>query len=188
VEAIAENTLALSEQTQQIGEIITTVNEIAAQSNILALNASVEAARAGEHGKGFAVVAMEVRNLAEQSKQATAQVRTILSEIQKATNSTVMATEEGAKGVDAGVLLAAQARESIEKLGGTVNEASQVAMQVVAGGQQLQTGIEQIAMAIQQINQVTLQSLASTRQTEKSAQNLNELARSLNQDVTRYDL
>ena len=188
VEAIAENTLALSEQTQQIGEIITTVNEIAAQSNILALNASVEAARAGEHGKGFAVVAMEVRNLAEQSKQATAQVRTILSEIQKATNSTVMATEEGAKGVDEGVQLAAQTRESIEKLGGAVNEATQVAMQVVAGGQQLQTGIEQIAMAIQQINQVTLQSLASTRQTEKSAQNLNELAQRLNDDVTQYEL
>jgi methyl-accepting chemotaxis protein len=131
---------------------------------------------------------MEVRNLAEQSKQATAQVRTILSEIQKATNSTVMATEEGAKGADAGVQLAAQNRESIEKLGGAVNEATQVAMQVVAGGQQLQTGIEQIAMAIQQINQVTLQSLASTRQTEKSAQNLNELARRLNNDVTQYEL
>jgi len=63
VEGIAENILALSEQTQQIDEIITTVNDIAAQSNILALNASVEAARAGEYGKGFAVVAVEVRNL-----------------------------------------------------------------------------------------------------------------------------
>ncbi|MCX7681938.1 MAG: methyl-accepting chemotaxis protein, partial [Anaerolineae bacterium] len=100
VESIAENILALSERTQQIGEIIATVNDIAAQSNMLALNASIEAARAGEYGKGFAVVAAEVRSLAEQSRQATAQVRAILSEIQKAMNLTVMATEEGTKQVE----------------------------------------------------------------------------------------
>ena len=122
VEGIAENILALSDQTQQIGDIIATVNEIASQSNMLALNASVEAARAGEHGKGFAVVAMEVRNLAEQSRQATAQVKAILSEIQKATNSTVMATEEGTKGVERGVQLSVQAREAIEQLTAVIDE------------------------------------------------------------------
>ena len=116
VESIAENIVALSEQTQQIGEIITTVNDIAAQSNILALNASVEAARAGEYGKGFAVVAVEVRNLAEQSRQATAQVKAILSDIQKATNATVMATEEGTKQVEDGAQLAMKAGEAIEQL------------------------------------------------------------------------
>jgi methyl-accepting chemotaxis protein len=188
VEGIAENILALSEQTQQIGEIIATVNEIAAQSNMLALNASVEAARAGEHGKGFAVVAAEVRNLAEQSRQATAQVKTILSDIQRATNSTVMATEEATKGVDAGVLLSAQTREAIERLSGVINESAQTATQVVAGGQQQQSGIEQIAQAMQNINQATTQSLASTRQAERAAQNLNELARSLTGTVELYQL
>jgi methyl-accepting chemotaxis protein len=54
----------------------------------------VEAARAGEQGKGFAVVAQEVRSLADQSRQATAQVRAILEEIQAATNTTVMATQD----------------------------------------------------------------------------------------------
>jgi methyl-accepting chemotaxis protein len=188
VEGIAENILALSEQTQQIGEIIATVNEIAAQSNMLALNASVEAARAGEHGKGFAVVAAEVRNLAEQSRQATAQVKTILSDIQRATNATVMATEEATKGVDAGVRLSAQTREAIERLSGVINESAQAATQVVAGGQQQRSGIEQIALAMQNINQATTQSLASTRQAEKAAQNLNELARSLTGTVELYQL
>jgi len=188
VESIAENILALSEQTQQIGEIISTVNEIASQSNMLALNASVEAARAGEHGKGFAVVAMEVRSLAEQSKQATSQVKTILSEIQKATNMTVMATEEGTKGVDRGVKLVGQAREAIEQMSAAINESAQIATQVVAGGQQQQTGIEQIALAMQNINQATVQGLASTRQAEKSAQNLNDLARKMADTVAQYTL
>src|ERR1700730_3085204 len=86
VESIAENILALSEQSQRIGEIIATVNDLADQSNLLALNAAIEASRAGEQGRGFAVVATEIRNLAEQSKAATAQVRTILGDIQRATN------------------------------------------------------------------------------------------------------
>jgi methyl-accepting chemotaxis protein len=186
VEGISENLLALSDQTQQIGEIISTVNEIASQSNMLALNASVEAARAGEHGKGFAVVATEVRSLAEQSRQATEQIKAILSEIQKATNSTVMATEEGVKGVDRGVQLSSQSRESIEQLAAVINESAQVAAQVVASGQQQQAGIDQISLAMQNINQVTMQSLASTRQTEKSAQNLNELARKMNEILAAY--
>ncbi len=188
VEGIAGNILTLSEQTLQIGEIIITVNEIASQSNILALNAAIEAARAGEHGKGFAVVAMEVRNLAEQSRQATAQVKSILSEIQKATNATVMATEEGTKGVDKGVQLAAQAQQAIEQLAGVINESAQMATQMVAGGQQQMSGIEQIALAMQSINQATLQSLSSTRQAEKAAQNLNELARVLGEMVKQYQV
>ncbi len=188
VESIAENILALSEQTQQIGEIIASVNDISAQSNILALNASVEAARAGEHGKGFAVVAVEVRNLAEQSRQATAQVRAILSDIQNGINGTVMATEEGTKVVDQGVQLAAQAQETIGQLAGVIEESAQASMQVMAGGRQQASGVEQIAVAMQNINQATLQSLASTRQAEKAAQELNDLARSLAEIVEQYQL
>jgi PAS domain S-box-containing protein len=188
VEGIAENILALSEQTQQIGEIITTVNDIAAQSNILALNASVEAARAGEYGKGFAVVAVEVRNLAEQSRQATAQVRAILSDIQKATNATVMATEEGTKQVEEGAQLATKAGDAIEQLAGVIDESAQAAVQMVAGGRQQSAGVEQVAVAMQSIKQATVQSLASTRQAEKAARDLNELARGLTQIVEQYRL
>jgi methyl-accepting chemotaxis protein len=188
VEGIAENILALSEQTQQIGEIIATVNDIAAQSNILALNASVEAARAGEHGKGFAVVAVEVRNLAEQSRQATAQIKAILSDIQRATNATVMATEEGTKGVDEGIRLAAQTQDIIDQLAAAIDESAQVAMQMVAAGQQQASGVEQVALAMEDITQTTSQSLSSTRQAETAAQKLDDLARGLTETVGQYQL
>ncbi len=188
VAGIAENILALSEQTQQIGEITTTVSDIASQSNMLALNASVEAARAGEQGKGFAVVAVEVRNLANQSKQATAQVRAILTEIQDAINKSVMVTEEGTKAVDEGVRLAQQAREAIEQLASAIAESAQIASQVVAGGQQQASGVEQIALAMQNITQAMQQSMASTRQAEKAAQDLTDLAQQLTQMVDEYQL
>ena len=188
VAGIAENILVLSEQTQQIGEITATVNDIASQSNLLALNASVEAARAGEHGKGFAVVAVEVRNLAEQSKQATAQVKAILNEIQRATNAAVMATEEGSKGVDAGAHQTELAGETIHKLATSIGQSAGAAQQIVASAQQQTTGMEQIALAMENINQAMVQNLASTHQAEKSAQDLSSVARQLEAVVARYKL
>ncbi len=113
--SIADTMVRLSEQGQTIGQIVTTVEDLAAQSNLLAVNASIEAAKAGEQGKGFAVVAQEVRSLAEQSKQATNQVKGILGDIQKATSAAVMATEQGSKAVEAGVEQAGQAGESIRR-------------------------------------------------------------------------
>ncbi|MDM8520096.1 methyl-accepting chemotaxis protein [Anaerolineales bacterium HSG6] len=188
VSGIAENILALSEQTQQIGEITATVNDIASQSNLLALNASVEAARAGEHGKGFAVVAVEVRNLAEQSKQATAQVKAILGEIQQATNAAVMATEEGSKGVDSGVQLTQEAGNTISELAGSIEESANLADQIVASAQQQTTGMEQISLAMGNINQATMQGLSSTRQTERSAQDLSSVSQQLEGLVAQYKL
>jgi methyl-accepting chemotaxis protein len=188
VEGIAQNILALSEQTQQIGKITATVNDIAAQSNLLALNASVEAARVGEQGKGFAVVAAEMRNLAEQSKQATAQVNGILSEIQKATNVAVMATEEGTKRVDAGTKLTRQTGQTIQQLAHSITENANAAQQIVASSHQQTTGIEQIALAMENIHQATLQNKALTHQTQKTAQGLSNIAQQMEKLVARYTL
>jgi methyl-accepting chemotaxis protein len=188
VNSIAENILALSERTQQVGEIITTVNQISSQSNILALNAAIEASRAGDQGAGFGVVATEVRSLAEQSKRATTQVQSILTDIQKAINNTVMVTEEGTKVTDSGLAQAKQAGQVIQELVGIIDQASIKATQMLAGGRQQTTGIDDIALAMQNIKLATQQSLASTRQTERAAQDLNLLAQSLMERVTRYKL
>jgi methyl-accepting chemotaxis protein len=188
VESIAESIIVLSEQTQQIGDIITSVNDIAEQSNLLALNASIEAARAGEQGKGFAVVATEVKNLAEQSQQATAQVKSILSEIQKATDKVVMVTEDGTKQADLGMQLAIKSGKAIEELAETFSESANIAKQILASAQQQYVGMEQIAAAMNDINQSTTQSLASTKQTEKAAKNLNELGNRLKELVSSYEI
>jgi methyl-accepting chemotaxis protein len=188
VASIAGNILALSEHNQKIGEIITTVNDLAAQSNLLALNASVEAARAGEHGRGFAVVALEVRKLAEQSRQATGQVRAILNDIQRATNASVLATEEGTSEVDNGSRLVQEAGVTIQQLLANVSESAGAVQQILASTRQQTTGIEQIGQAMQHINTATVQNLNSTRQTERAAQELSSLATQMELLVARYQL
>ena len=116
IQIIAELILELSEYIQQIGSIIELVEDIAEQTNMLALNAAVEAARAGENGKGFAVVAGEIRKLADESKQATIKIASLINDIQHTTNSTVMATEEGTKEIESGVRLAGSIEENFEVL------------------------------------------------------------------------
>ncbi|GJQ20290.1 MAG: hypothetical protein HBSIN02_06450 [Bacteroidia bacterium] len=175
MESVAETVVRLSEQSQAIGEIIATVNDLAEQSNLLAVNAAIEAAKAGEQGKGFAVVAQEVRSLAEQSKQATFQVRTILTDIQKATSAAVMATEQGSKAVEAGVKQTVEAGEAIRMLAESITEAAQAATQIAASSQQQLVGMDQVAQAMENIKQASTQNVAGTKQAESAAQNLHEL-------------
>ncbi|MBI4832812.1 MAG: MCP four helix bundle domain-containing protein [Candidatus Lindowbacteria bacterium] len=184
--SIADSIVKLSEQSRAVGEINATVNDLAEQSNLLAVNAAIEAARAGEQGKGFAVVAQEVRSLAEQSKQATAQTRAILSEVQKAISSAVMVTEQGSKVVEASLKQSVTADESIRVLADGVAESAQAATQIAASNQQQSVGMDQVAVAMESIRQASAQNVAGSRQSETAAKNLHELGQKLKNLVEVY--
>jgi methyl-accepting chemotaxis protein len=185
-EAVAENIVSLSEKTQAIGEIISTVNDIAEQSHLLALNAAIEAAAAGEHGRSFSVIASEVKNLADQSREATVHVRAILGDIQKGINSSVMLTEEAVKRVDSGKQQADMADRTIRVMSDGTQQSVQAFQQIVAGSNQQQVGFTQVTQAVRDIGQASVQTAASTRQLEKSAVNLTALAQQLQKSVERY--
>ncbi|OGK08634.1 MAG: hypothetical protein A2W80_03865 [Candidatus Riflebacteria bacterium GWC2_50_8] len=188
MEAIAQTILQLSEQSQAIGGIIATVTDLADQSNLLAVNAAIEAAKAGEQGRGFVVVAQEIKSLAEQSKQATTQIRAILTEVQKATNVAVLATEQGTKAVDGGVKQSAQTGEAVKILAESSMEASQVATQIVASSQQQVVGMDQIGVAMTNINQAGVQNASAMKQAEVAAKNLNELGQKLRKIVDQFKI
>lgn len=188
VEGIAQTILALSEQTQQIGEITSVVTNLAQQSKMLALNASIEAAKAGEAGKGFAVVAAEVRELAEQSQQSTAQVQKILQDIRHATDRAVMATEEGSKGVDLGMVSVQRSGEVMQQLGEVVRETAMASQQITAVVRQGFIGLEQVTQAMKEINKVTAQFVTSAQQSKESSADLHKVAERLRDSVSTYKL
>jgi methyl-accepting chemotaxis protein len=164
--------LALSQQTQQIGDIISSVNEIAEQSKLLALNAAIEAARAGEQGRGFGVVATEIRALAEQSKQATANVRKILMDIQKATQTAVFVSDEGNRRAEEG---AVRVRSIGDKLGALVRviaETARASRQIANSMKQQRFGLEQILAAMRGINQVVGETASGVREIEETVRGL----------------
>ena len=116
IQVIAELIIELTDYIKQIGATVNIVENISEQTNMLALNAAVEAARAGEYGKGFAVVAGEIRKLADESKQATNKITTLVSEIEQTTSSTIMATEDGTKEIETGVKLSSDINLNISNV------------------------------------------------------------------------
>ncbi|CAH2214407.1 methyl-accepting chemotaxis protein [Tepidibacter aestuarii] len=188
MQEIAESILGLSEQSQNISELIESVDTISEQSNILAVNASIEAAKAGEHGKGFSIVAQEIRNLAEQSKQGTKQIRNILRDIQKAANTAVMTTEKGIKLVDAGMKQAGEAGHSINQLVENINLSAQAAVQIEASSQQQLIGMDQVAIAMEGINEASIQNVDSMKQLEEATSRLQEMGYRLKQLTEKYKI
>jgi methyl-accepting chemotaxis protein len=188
MEEIAQTIIQLSEQSQSIGGIIASVTDLADQSNLLAVNAAIEAAKAGEQGKGFAVVAQEIRNLSDQSRQATNQVRTILNDIQKVTTAAVLATERGNKAVEDGVNKSYLAGDAIRILAESSFEAAAVSSQIVASSQQQLAGMDQIGAAMQNINQAGIETASSMTQAEESVKNLHDLGQKLKDIVEQFKI
>ncbi|MEX6504452.1 methyl-accepting chemotaxis protein [Pseudomonas zhanjiangensis] len=188
MQAVAESIMRLGEQSQTIGEIVASVSNLAEQSNLLGVNASIEAMRAGETGKGFSVVAQEVKALADQSKQATAQVRGILGEIQKAMTKAVLLAEQGSKTVESGYERAQSSGEAIRALDSSIVESSEVALQIAATSQQQMLGMDQVANAMSSIREASQSNVSGTRQMDQATRNLHALGLKLQGLAAQFKL
>ena len=177
IQTIAELILELSDSIQTISSTIGIVEEITEQTNLLALNAAVEAARAGEHGKGFSVVAGEIRKLADESKQATSKISSLINDIRQTTNSTVMATEEGTKEIESGINLANTISENIEKLIGAIGEMSRDFKQVNQSGEQINSDVQNANKFAIELNEILEENYKITEENSKNVEDINNLTR-----------
>ena len=179
VQSIAEAMVELGENSQKIGGIVDIIDEISDQTHLLALNAAIEAAGAGEAGKRFSVVASEVQRLAERTADATGQIKGLVGQIQKATNTTIMLSEEGTKGVDAAGALVGRVSESFAAIIGLVRETTGAAREIRFSTQQQTTASEQMAETIVEVRDVAAQVATSAQETSEAIAELNALTAGL---------
>ncbi|MBN2733827.1 MAG: PAS domain-containing methyl-accepting chemotaxis protein [Methanomicrobiaceae archaeon] len=156
----------LNKQLLEINNVVKLINDITNQINMLALNAAIEAARAGEHGRGFAVVAGEVKNLATEARNATAQIDTVISGIQKTSEKTATSIQSANTQVVSGV--------------GSVNAAIESLNKIVKGAEQVSINMSEIAKAIEDqaniTNNIVSDSEKSNDITLKTQNEIEELA------------
>jgi methyl-accepting chemotaxis protein len=168
--------------------VLSIINNIADQTKILALNAAIEAARAGEAGKGFSVVAIEIRKLAESVVDSTAEISTIMTEIQASANELVLATEQELKQVQEGVDLAHVTGDSLDQILEMIEQTTQSAKEISAGTQQQKSATDQVVKAMKEVASVAQQTAAGSRQVAGAAEMLASIARESSQVGSAFTL
>lgn len=179
VDQIVAHMLALGEKSQQIGGVVDLVSELAEQTNILAINATIEASGAGEWGRRFAVVAEEIRKLADRTAGSAKEIRALIDDVRGAVNTTVMATEIGAKSVDAGARQFDDATSSFRKIAQLVATTNDATREIELSTKQQSTAVEQVNVAASDTARVTRETEASATQTKQTAAHLANLSSNL---------
>jgi methyl-accepting chemotaxis protein len=179
VDQIVQHMLALGEKSQQIGGVVDLVSELAEQTNILAINATIEASGAGEWGRRFAVVAEEIRKLADRTAGSAKEIRALIEDVRGAVNTTVMATEIGAKAVDSGARQFDDATSSFRKIAQLVATTNDATREIELSTKQQTTAVEQVNVAASDTARVTRETEASAVQTRQTASHLSTLSSDL---------
>jgi len=175
----------LADAANAIGAVTDIINKIAAQTNLLALNATIEAARAGEAGRGFAVVAGEVKNLAEQTIRATADIARQITSIQDTTGVVVDVIGDVGTRVEEMNEIAASISATVEQQNGVARDIARNAGGAAEAAGTVSSGVAGVSEAIRGIEGASDDVSGRSAQVADSAEQLDEAIKGLVADIKR---
>ncbi|TVQ42163.1 MAG: GAF domain-containing protein [Gloeocapsa sp. DLM2.Bin57] len=184
----SEKVKKLGESSQEIGKVVSLIGKIAAQTHLLALKASIEAARAGEEGRGFAVIADEVRSLASQSAEATADIDKLVGDIRSASNDLVTAIENEKTQIEQGTTLVETTRESLSQITLVSNKINQFIVEIAQTALEQSSESTDITQALAQVAAIAQETSATTSESLTSCQKLLSMTQDLQKNTAKYKL
>jgi methyl-accepting chemotaxis protein len=162
------------------------IKEIAGEIHLLALNAAIESAAAGEHGRRFAVVASEVRRLAEKTRESTETIRSLVSEIQAATQGSILATEQGSREVDKWRETVNLTADAFEEIIGMIEKTSEASMQISLATHQQTSANDQVVAGMRQVAEMVRLSASHMKDSSASAAELKGMAAMLTEKTSVF--
>lgn len=159
----------LGEKSASIESIVETIKTISDQTNLLALNAAIEAARAGEHGRGFSVVAEEVRKLAEQSTQSSAQIEKIIQDIKINVERAISSMTAEIEVVQSGSQVVDEAHSAFDKIMESTKVVNLQIKEVSLFTHNIADSSEKISKEIEQVSAITSQTTAQSEEVAASS-------------------
>jgi methyl-accepting chemotaxis protein len=176
----------LSTNSDNIGKVLDVIKGIAEQTNLLALNAAIEAARAGEQGRGFAVVADEVRTLASRTQESTQEIQEMIEKLQDGAGNAVKVMETGCDKAQTTVTLAEDAGAALKAITTSVNDISQMNVQIATAAEEQNAVTEDINRNVVDISSVSDSTAEASNQIETATSSLAVLAAELQQQVDQF--
>ena len=163
---------SLLEAARRIGDILSLITSIAGQTNLLALNATIEAARAGDAGRGFAVVASEVKNLADQTAKATADIEVQITTVQRATDEAARVISTIASTIGDINQISGSIASSVTQQSAATQEIAQSIAKASAGARDATSNMLQVTQTAAETGHAASQVLEASSELSRSSSDL----------------